>query len=135
MKKRARLLCVVFVIAFVFNLIWEELHSVLYLQYRGTPITHVILLHAALFDAAVTTLLALATLLIPLWRRHLSIPLLIALVFAVLLERFALATGRWAYSDMMPIIPLIGTGLTPTVQLAVLAFVSFTVSGLQKNQH
>jgi hypothetical protein len=39
---------------------------------------------------------------------------------AVAVEYYALASGRWSYTDRMPIVPLLGVGLWPLLQLALL---------------
>jgi len=41
------------------------------------------------------------------------------------MEWYALTTSRWAYNVLMPIIPLLGTGLTPTIQLGLLGHLSY----------
>jgi len=46
------------------------------------------------------------------------------LLVALTLEAWALHTGRWAYTNAMPLIPLIGLGLTPTVQLALTGYLT-----------
>jgi len=105
--------------AFGLNMIWENIHSNLYVHYKGEEITELILFRAALFDAAVITLVGFFVLkkYIRVWQA-----LAILALFAIGLEWFALATGRWAYTDSMPIIPLLNTGLTPTIQLGLIAF-------------
>lgn len=39
---------------------------------------------------------------------------------AVVIEKYALATGRWEYDTLMPVIPLIRVGLTPILQMIIL---------------
>lgn len=39
---------------------------------------------------------------------------------AVAFEWRALAAGRWSYTDAMPVIPLLGVGLWPVLQLTIL---------------
>src|SRR3989338_8107847 len=97
---------VVFVFAFLLNFIWEHLHSVFYVSYKGGEITNFILLKAALFDATVIALI----------------------IFAILLEKWALGTGRWVYTDAMPIIPFLRVGLTPVIQLGLLGYISLRIS-------
>lgn len=41
----------------------------------------------------------------------------------VAIEMWALYTERWVYNSLMPIIPIIRIGLTPTIQLAVTDFI------------
>ena len=115
----------IFVVAFVLNLIWEELHQFFYTHYKGSKITHFILFRAALFDATFITLVFGGFYILDSLRHHLWIPILISLVFAILLEHWALRTNRWAYNTKMPIIPLIKSGLTPTIQLALLGTISY----------
>lgn len=41
-------------------------------------------------------------------------------IIAVIIERYALSTGRWAYNDLMPMIPLLDVGLLPILQMILL---------------
>ena len=47
---------------------------------------------------------------------------------ALTLEWRALATGRWSYSDLMPIVPGLQVGLWPFLQLPFLVPLSFCVA-------
>jgi len=47
------------------------------------------------------------------------------LVAAIAMEIWALNTGRWVYSSLMPIIPIIKTGLSPTIQLALTGLIAY----------
>lgn len=109
----------VFLTALIPNIIWENLHRLLYVHYKHGPITQLILLRAALVDAAIITVLFAGEL----W-------LMVAggLLIAIALEKWALTTGRWAYTARMPIIPFIRTGLTPTVQLALTGLITYLVT-------
>src|SRR6266404_3025179 len=111
----------VFLLSFVLNFVWESLHSVLYAFYQHGPITLLILLRAALFDALVITILYIVFS----GRAKIWLPVCVAFLFAVALELFALKTGRWEYNSLMPIIPFLHVGLTPVLQLPVLSFVVF----------
>lgn len=113
----------IFISAFFLNAAWEYAHSFLYAHYRGGAITGVILLRAAFFDAIVITVLGLIFLRVSYLRNRPWLLIVVGVLFAVLLERYALITGRWAYTSAMPLIPFIGTGLTPTIQLGFLAYV------------
>jgi hypothetical protein len=44
----------------------------------------------------------------------------LGLTYAVLVEHAALATGRWTYTERMPIVPLLGAGLWPLLQMTLL---------------
>jgi hypothetical protein len=120
-------LIIVFVLAFIGNFVWEHLHSVLYVHYQGGVITNAILLRAAIFDAFVITLFAIPMLFISYLRKRLWVAFVVGVAFAICLEWFALATARWEYTSAMPIIPLIHTGLTPTIQLGLIAWAIYSL--------
>ncbi len=126
-----RSLSVIFLAACALNLVWEHVHSNLYIHYKGGEITDLILLRAALFDAAVITLAGFFVLRGYMKRWH---AIGILLLFAIGLEVFALYTGRWAYNEYMPMIPVLRTGLTPTIQLALLAYGAFFAASLQRRR-
>lgn len=42
---------------------------------------------------------------------------------AIIIEKYALATGRWQYNDLMPIIPFFKVGLSPVLQLVIIPFI------------
>lgn len=116
---------IVFIAAFLLNLIWENLHSFLYSNYKGIEITQLILLKATLGDAVMIVLITLPFLFLASFRKHLWGIVLIGFIVAVSIEWYALATDRWAYNVYMPIIPILAVGLTPTIQLALLGYLSF----------
>lgn len=119
----------IFALAFVFNLIWENLHSFLYVHYKGGVITRFILTRAAFFDACVILVLIFLLMSLPETFRFKYSWLLIVdgTIIAVLLEWWALSQGRWAYTEAMPIIPYLNTGLTPTIQLGLLAYLTYKI--------
>ena len=121
--------------AFIFNAGWELTHEVLYTHYQGESITTFILLRSAVFDAVVITFLAaIARFLVG--GRDIKKELIwlsvLALIFAVGLELFALYTGRWAYNDLMPLVPVFKVGWSPTVQLALTGSVALALARLWK---
>ncbi|MEK7643003.1 MAG: hypothetical protein AAB372_00940 [Patescibacteria group bacterium] len=116
-----------FGVAFLCNVVWENLHYVLYVHYKGSLITEFVLLHASFVDMLYLgfTLVVLRFLKIQnvlLW----AVPIWI--IFAIGIEWWALETGRWAYASTMPIIPIIRTGLSPTVQLAVTGMLAYRLA-------
>lgn len=128
-------LSTVFVFAFILNIIWENLHSVLYMHYEGSAITELILLRAALFDALFITILAILFFTVTYFNRRIWYALVFGIVFAVTLELYALETGRWAYTELMPVLPFIGTGITPTFQLGLLSYFIYTVIVLKEGEN
>lgn len=118
----------IFIVAFVLNVVWENLHSLLYANYMGGGITEFILLRAALVDALIIAGISLPFLFSPPLKKQNWMIIFIGLAVSVGIERYALSTGRWAYNALMPIIPFLAVGLTPTVQLGLLGYVSFKVA-------
>lgn len=53
----------------------------------------------------------------------------IGVAVAVLIERRAIATGRWVYTDRMPIMPIVNVGLVPVLQMITLPPFMFSVAG------
>lgn len=131
-NKIMKKIILIFILAFILNLIWENFHALLYVNYQGEKITQLILLRASLFDALFITLLSLPFIFIKYFNQRIWYSIVIGIIFAIILERWALATGRWAYNDLMPIIPIIKTGLTPTLQLGLLSFLIFKFSKIDK---
>jgi hypothetical protein len=52
--------------------------------------------------------------------RGVSLMELFAFSFAVAVEKYALATGRWRYTAINPLIPLLKVSLLPVAQLMIL---------------
>ena len=117
----------IFVIAFILNVLWENAHALLYIHYKGAAITEFILFRAALFDAVMITLIAYIFLDLIKIRHGILIATCVLVLFSVGLEMWAIETGRWAYKVAMPIIPILGVGLTPTVQLGFLGYLSILI--------
>ena len=124
----------VFFTAFGLNLIWENLHSVLYLRYRGGEITEFILLRASLADAVIVFILIQILFLIPAFSKRPWLVIFGGVVISIIIELRALETGRWAYGGLMPIIPFLGTGLTPTIQLGLLSYLTYLLVFRLKNK-
>ncbi|KKU75411.1 MAG: hypothetical protein UY01_C0013G0001 [Candidatus Nomurabacteria bacterium GW2011_GWB1_47_6] len=112
----------VFLIAFALNLVWEFSHSTLYASYRGGEITNLILLYAAIMDGIY--ILALVTLARIFKINKTAFVIAGGLVLAIGIEIWALNSGRWVYDAAMPIIPILNTGFTPTIQLALTGYIA-----------
>lgn len=115
----------IFILSFVLNLIWENLHSLLYVGYMGGKITEFILLRASIADAVIITLMSLPFVFMPRLKGKSWLIIFIGVLVAIFIELWALNTGRWAYNEYMPIIPILGIGLTPTIQLGFLGYLSY----------
>lgn len=115
----------IFIVSFALNLVWENLHALLYTAYQGGPITEFILLRATLGDAVMLTVLAVPFVYIAALKRHIWLIIPIGLALAVWIEVYALGAGRWSYNELMPLVPFLHVGLTPTIQLALLGWVTY----------
>ena len=115
-------------IAFAFNWVWEIVQMGAYKSAEGSMIESLIFCTLATAVDALTILAIYAAAAAFFtdrqdWRFYLTAALL-GSVFALLFEKIAFGFGWWSYNDQMPVIPVLGTGLLPFVQLTVLAPVS-----------
>ena len=53
---------------------------------------------------------------------------------AIIIEKYALATGRWYYDKSMPIIPFIRVGLTPILQMIILPAIIIKIARKSSQQ-
>jgi hypothetical protein len=124
----------IFIVAFILNAIWENLHSVLYENYKGGEISQFILLRATLSDAIYIIFMTLPFVLYSRLKKYDWLIIILGFIISIAIEYYALSTGRWAYNALMPIIPFLGIGITPTIQLGLLGYVSFKLEELILNQ-
>lgn len=52
----------------------------------------------------------------------------LGLAFAALVEHWALATGRWSYTERMPVVSLLSAGLWPLLQMTLLPPLTFLLA-------
>lgn len=125
-------LVIIFLVAFILNFIWEYLHSFLYDNYKGGLINIPILLRASVFDALFIVVIYFLFLNVGFLNKNFWLVPIISLTVAIIIEIFALQTGRWAYKEIMPVIPVINIGLSPVVQLPILSCLIFKIFGFKK---
>ena len=126
-KIKMRRIFSIFMIAFILNVIWENLHSLLYDNYMGGKITEFILLRATLADAVIITITTLPFVFFPLLKRQSWLIIFIGFIISIFIEHYALGTSRWTYNSLMPIIPFLSIGLTPSIQLGLLGYFTFKI--------
>lgn len=117
-----------FIISFILNFVWENLHKTLYLS-NTLPFSGIaLMLYASFVDAFLILFIYLLTSPISrnwIWKiniKSISIFSLVTIIVAILIEVRALLTGRWLYKEIMPTVFEIG--LTPLIQLAITGIVS-----------
>ena len=115
----------IFSISFLLNLVWEYGHAPLYAAYQDLPITNLALLKATAGDALFLTALSIPFFRIPQLSKHPWLILPVGIIAAVSLEMFALTTGRWEYNSLMPLVPYLHVGFTPTIQLGILGYIAY----------
>ncbi len=125
-----RLLFGMLIVSFLLNWIWEmtQMPAFKEMAARSWGETAALCTRATIADVVITLWIycigALATrnlgwgLQAP-WHVYATVALLGAM-HAFWIERAATASGRWIYSEIMPVIPFLRVGLWPLLQLAVL---------------
>ncbi|MEX2053011.1 MAG: hypothetical protein WD898_02160 [Candidatus Paceibacterota bacterium] len=131
MTEFKRKLLSVFLLAFLLNWAWENLHSNLYLHYSGGDISQGVLFQATFLDAIFITLMAIFFLKVRFLRRNIWYALVFGVIAGMITEIYALRIGWWGYSELMPIVPIVNTGLTPTIQLGLLAYITYKIVGMK----
>ena len=112
-------------VGFLANYVWEMLHMPLY---AGMSNGWVRCAHAAASDVAILGFLygvVAAAAARWLWFRSAIVPRGAALatigaLAALLIELRALAAGEWAYAEAMPLVPALGVGISPVLQMVVI---------------
>jgi hypothetical protein len=110
----------IFLIGFLLNLAWEFSHTSLFTVGKVSMFgPHWLLAIYATLADAVFVLIALSV--FP--RNKLGI-IISGIIVATVAESIALHFGMWQYKNNMPLVPLLGIGLSPFVQLAITAFLT-----------
>ncbi len=132
----------VFAIALLLNLVWEHLHFSLYDCSSGCYISTFglfssisLLVKASIFDSFfITALYIFISILhrsfswIARWNTTDTLFILaVSTTVATLIERHALASHKWTYATAMPIVPILGVGLSPFLQLAALSLATYAI--------
>ena len=125
---KTRLFVAIFLIAVAFNLVWEIAQSSLFAPMGGSFSGTWRCFVASLGDGVIVLALAVAGSLLFRrvdWFLHPGLAgyafmAVLGVAVAVGIEIGALATGRWSYSNHMPLIPVLQVGLAPVLQMLVL---------------
>lgn len=112
----------IFLIAFVLNLIWEKLQMPLYSVDVSGWEYWLLCIRASIWDAVIITGVYYVVD-APSKKIKYIMSVIILLCVAIFIEQCALIEGRWAYSYLMPTI--FGIGLVPLIQLPLLALATY----------
>ena len=116
--------------AFVLNEIWEMAQMSAYVETAGHSWTGTLGLctSAAIGDVGIILAIYAAGALAaadPGWGLRVrwnvyATAALLGLIYGALVEQMALASGRWSYTERMPVVAMIGAGLWPLLQMTLL---------------
>jgi hypothetical protein len=126
------------VAAFCFNWPWEMFQMPAYVEMAGRSWAETLLpcTLAALGDVAMTlAIYGLGALAARNWRWGVEgrwnvylTGALLGGIFAAAYEWKSLASGRWSYNERMPVVPILGVGLWPLLQLMLLVPASWATA-------
>lgn len=119
-----------FLISFALNWAWEMSQMIVYSGFQNrSMLQRILICTVATFGDAFLTLgiYTIARFIARLSRRETknawklyAAAMLLGAACAVIIERIALLSGHWFYTNQMPSVPLLGVGLWPFLQLALL---------------
>ncbi len=120
----------IFIISFFLNLLWEVIHSQLYVTCLEAPLKKYIplIIFASIKDAFFITLFYLISVLIFNNQNILNNSfqiiffIIISLLFSFIDEKISLKQKRWQYTESMPTI--FGVWISPLLEIAVTGVVS-----------
>lgn len=130
MRNKNILILSIFSIIFGLNFIWEIAQSFLYApHYEGFWSFMGVHIRASLGDVLIYGFIYLSGWFIFKNRKWFLVErkypyiflIFMSFCLAIIIENFSLRSNRWAYNDLMPIIPLIKVGIAPVLQLVVLS--------------
>ena len=135
-KRIYLIISLIFLFGFGANFIWEKMHIVLYQNYESyaNALVFPVSLHASFIDAIIIFGIYFCIALLQrniFWLdsfnpKSVFLVLLLGFIISVLIEVDALAKGKWAYNNLMPIIPFIRIGLSPVLQMLILPLIVFS---------
>jgi hypothetical protein len=137
-RRLARFYATTLLAGFVLNEIWEMAQMSAYVETggRGWTSTLGLCTWAAAGDVAITLGILTAGALAAgdlcwglraRWNLYAAAAVL-GLAYAVLVEHAALAAGRWSYTERMPVVPGLGAGLWPLLQMTLLPPLTFWIA-------
>lgn len=135
MKQIIKTSFAILAVAFVLNLIWENGHAPFYAGYNSFRQFLPLVSIASVWDAIITLGIYAGVSAVKrdmLWIRKMDLSgvllaIILGLAVAVYIELRALGEGRWGYGSLMPIVPILGVGLLPLLQMMILPLVTFRI--------
>ncbi|UCF96547.1 MAG: hypothetical protein JSV89_15400 [Spirochaetaceae bacterium] len=125
-------------VAFIINYVWEMLQMPFYERMSfADPASYLQCVQASFGDAnIIIAIFGLGLFMFRNWEWPKPLTLwklaylaVIGGSIAVSIELFALKAGKWRYSSLMPLLPLVRVGLIPFLQLLILPYLSYSIAG------
>ncbi len=126
------------VVAFVLHFLWESAQCIPFFVHRYERFGFVpTMVRAATGDILLTWISVAAVALTvrdARWvrnvtrRRTLVVLTVVNVVLAIAVERYALSAGRWSYTEINPVIPMVDVSLLPVLQLVLLVPLTFVIA-------
>lgn len=134
-RRLGRFFAIAVLTSFVLNEIWEMAQMSAYVETAGQPWTSTFRLctRAAVGDVGIILGIYAASALSAgdigwglhgRWNTYVTAAVW-GLAYAALVEHAALASGRWSYTDRMPVVSILGAGLWPLLQMTMLPPLTF----------
>jgi hypothetical protein len=134
--EKKRLLLYITGVGFLLNLIWEVTQRPLYEGYVSVWHHLPNCLWASVVDVIVILVfwvLFASYYKNPFWIKHISwkdvlVLMLLGITVAVGFEQLMVGEWAWSYTDAMPVVPYLVTGLSPLLQMMILPSLAFWLS-------
>jgi len=134
---KIKYLLILSAVAFFLNYLWEMLQMPFYVGMSFSDLqSWLMCARASLGDVVIVLFIFILGRLIFKswdWVYHLNLRKIIYLIFigfsiAIVIELISLKYHRWAYSEMMPVIPKIDVGIIPVIQMILLPYLTYVVT-------
>ncbi|TAK95871.1 hypothetical protein EPO05_03165 [Patescibacteria group bacterium] len=128
-------------IAFILNFLWEISQAWLYAPHfvgvAGLVEVHI---RASLGDVILVSLILMLDSFVfrkvlaeeRLGWKRMAMIMLAGFILGVAVEKYALATGRWSYNSLMPVMPFFKVGLAPVLQMVLVPVISICIASRVK---
>ncbi len=130
----------IIITGFLLNLIWEKSHIALYKDYEVfvSRLPLPVAVYASLVDMSIILLIYIliaAEVKKFFWienfdKRAMTLSIVFGSAIAIIIEMQGLAQRKWAYNELMPIIPFVQIGVSPVLQMIVLPIITFYITHL-----
>jgi len=127
---------IIFVLGFILNIIWEHLHDVFYVTHMEVGSAIRAYFVVGVIDALLVMLIYWVIVLqtrdfywIFKLKKYWLFAAMLGLLISYIIEvRNVYFLKTWSYNELMPIIPYLGVGITPILQMIISPLLTFYIS-------